>query len=83
MLWPVFYINILNGFAKSGTMDYLQRVLDGLKVFTGTGSETQEPLQEKEKPEQLLDEVTFEGIANYIKNGHCECNNSNNQQWFS
>lgn len=59
-------------------MDYVQRVLDSLKVFTGTGSENQEAgsetQEEKEKPEQLLDEVTIEGVANYIKNGHCECN---------
>ena len=58
-------------------MDYLQRVLNGLKVFTDTGSEAQEASQEKEKPEQLLDEVTFEGVAKYIKNGRCECNNNN------
>ena len=28
--------------------------------------------QKKEKPEQLLEEVTFEGIGKYIKEGQCE-----------
>ena len=55
-------------------MDYLQRVLDNLKLFTGSGSESKEAseAEKKEKPEQLLGEVTFEGVANYIKSGHCE-----------
>lgn len=52
-------------------MDYIQKVLENLKVFTGSGSEKEEE-QEKEKPEQLLEEVTFEGVANYIKGGCCE-----------
>ena len=52
-------------------MDYVQRVLNSLKLFTAPGAE-EAPEKEKEKPEQLLDEVTFEGVANYIRNNCCE-----------
>lgn len=55
-------------------MDYLQKVLDNLKLFTGSGSESKgaSEAEKKEKPEQLLEDVTFEGVANYIKSGRCE-----------
>ena len=55
---------------SSATMDYLQRDLDILKLSTG---ETKEDSEGKnKKPEQFLDELTLEGVANYIKSGHCE-----------
>ncbi|XP_044163473.1 NAD-dependent protein deacetylase sirtuin-2-like [Acropora millepora] len=57
---------------SDGAVGYLQQVLDKLKLFTGTASEKEAAsVDETEKPEQLLEEVTFEGVANYIKNGKC------------
>ncbi|KAJ7357403.1 hypothetical protein OS493_024914 [Desmophyllum pertusum] len=44
---------------------FLQQLLSQFKLSTGQD----EDLPEKEKPEQLLEEVTFEGVANYIKKG--------------
>ena len=56
-----------------GAIGYLQQFLDKLKLFTAAGSKPEAASEkEKEKPEQLLDEVTFEGVANYIRNGKCE-----------
>ena len=55
----------------SATMDYLQRDLDSLKFSTGKTIEASEG--KKEKTEQFLDELTLEGVANYIKSGRCEC----------
>ena len=51
-------------------MGFLQQLLSQFKLSTGQD----EDLPEKEKPEQLLEEVTFEGVANYIKKGRCEYN---------
>ncbi|KAJ7357460.1 hypothetical protein OS493_024976 [Desmophyllum pertusum] len=47
---------------------FLQQLLSQFKLSTGQD----EDLPEKEKPEQLLEEVTFEGVANYIKKGRCK-----------
>lgn len=58
--------------SAEGAIGYLQQFLDKLKLFTATGSKREAASEkEKEKPEQLLDEVTFEGVANYIRNGKC------------
>ena len=51
-------------------MDYLQRDLDILKLSTGETKEASEG--KNKKPEQFLDELTLEGVGNYIKSGHCE-----------
>ena len=72
--------------SSTGTMDYLQRVMDNLRVFTRSSSDHEEASEEaseeeKEKPAQLLDEVTFEGIANYIKNGRCEYRSEEHVCW--
>ncbi|KAK2561078.1 NAD-dependent protein deacetylase Sirt2 [Acropora cervicornis] len=57
---------------SDGAVGYLQQVLDKLKLFTETASEKEAAsVDETEKPEQLLEDVTFEGVANYIKNGKC------------
>ena len=57
----------------AGAVGYIQQVLNKLKLFTETGSKKEAAsVDEKEKPEQLLEEVTFEGVANYIKNGKCK-----------
>ena len=48
-------------------VDFLQQLLAQFKLTAGDAAE-------KEKPEQLLEEVTFEGIANYIKKGKCKYN---------
>ena len=48
------------------SLDFLQRLLAQLKPPTASEG------VEKEKPEQLLEEVTFEGVANYIKKGKCK-----------
>jgi len=45
----------------------LEKLLSKLKPPSSDGA-----LPEKEKPEQLLEEVTFEGVGKYIKEGHCE-----------
>ncbi|PFX15478.1 NAD-dependent protein deacetylase sirtuin-2 [Stylophora pistillata] len=45
--------------------NFLQRLLAQLKPPTSD-------VGEKEKPEQLLEEVTFEGVTNYIKKGKCK-----------
>lgn len=50
-------------------MNFLQQLLAKFKVESSEGA-----LQEKEKPEPLLENVTFEGVANYIKKGQCEYN---------
>lgn len=47
-------------------LNFLQRLLAQLKPPTASEG------VEKEKPEQLLEEVTFEGVANYIKKGKCK-----------
>ena len=49
------------------SVSYLQKLLAKLKP-----SSSDEALAEKEKPEQLLKEVTFEGVGKYIKEGQCE-----------
>lgn len=46
-------------------LNFLQRLLAQLKPPTSD-------VGEKEKPEQLLEEVTFEGVTNYIKKGKCK-----------
>ena len=51
-------------------MDYLQRDLDILKLSTGETKEASEG--KNKKPEQFLDELTLEGVGNYIKSGRCE-----------
>ena len=50
-------------------MGFLQQLLAKFRVGSSDAA-----LQEKEKPEQLLENVTFEGVANYIKKGQCEYN---------
>lgn len=47
-------------------MSFLEKLLAKFKPPSGD-----EALSEKEKPEQLLEEVTFEGLAKYIKEGQC------------
>ena len=49
------------------TVSFLEKLLAKFKPPS-----SDEGLPEKEKPEQLLEEVTFEGVGKYIKEGHCE-----------
>ena len=57
----MFYENI------AAAVGFLEKLLSKLKPPS-----SDEALPEKEKPEQLLEEVTFEGVGKYIKEGHCE-----------
>ncbi|XP_048586494.1 NAD-dependent protein deacetylase sirtuin-2 isoform X2 [Nematostella vectensis] len=43
-----------------------------MKLFNQFRLNLTQEKSEKEKPEQLLDEVSFEGVANYIKSGKCK-----------
>lgn len=52
---------------EDSTVSFLQKLLAKFKPPS-----SDEALPEKEKPEQLLEEVTFEGIGKYIKEGQCE-----------
>lgn len=55
------------------SLNALQKFLQSLKISAGTGVKNGEANEEeKEKPVQLLDEVTFEGIAKFIRSGRCE-----------
>ena len=55
------------------SLNALQKFLERLKVSAGVGIKNGEATEgEKEKPVQLLDEVTFEGIAKFIRSGRCE-----------
>ncbi|XP_078351074.1 NAD-dependent protein deacetylase sirtuin-2-like isoform X1 [Oculina patagonica] len=49
------------------SLGFLQQLLAKFKLQS-----SDETLPEKEKPEQLLENVTFEGVANYIKKGQCK-----------
>ena len=48
-------------------MSFLEKLLAKFKPPS-----SDEALPEKEKPEQLLEDVTFEGVGKYIKEGQCE-----------
>lgn len=48
-------------------MSFLEKLLAKFKPLS-----SDEALPEKEKPEQLLEEVTFAGVGKYIKEGQCE-----------
>lgn len=55
------------------SLNALQKFLQSLQISAGTGVKNGEANEEeKEKPVQLLDEVTFEGIAKFIRSGRCE-----------
>lgn len=61
------------GEPKDGiSLNALQKFLQSLQISAGTGVKNGEANEEeKEKPVQLLDEVTFEGIAKFIRSGRC------------
>lgn len=55
------------------SLNALQKFLQSLQISAGVGVKNGEANEEeKEKPVQLLDEVTFEGIAKFIRSGRCE-----------
>lgn len=55
------------------SLNALQKFLQSLQISAGTGVKNGEANEEeKEKPVQLLDAVTFEGIAKFIRSGRCE-----------
>ena len=55
------------------SLNALQKFLQSLQISAGIGVKNGEANEEeKEKPVQLLDEVTFEGIAKFIRSGRCE-----------
>ncbi|XP_073247817.1 NAD-dependent protein deacetylase sirtuin-2-like [Porites lutea] len=61
------------GEPKDGiSLNALQKFLQSLQISAGIGVKNGEANEEeKEKPVQLLDEVTFEGIAKFIRSGRC------------
>ena len=55
------------------SLNALQKFLQSLQISAGVGVKIGEANEEeKEKPVQFLDEVTFEGIAKFIRSGRCE-----------
>lgn len=50
-------------------LNFLQKFMEQLKLFTNPTQETEE---EKPKPEQLLEDVSLQGIANYIQSPKCK-----------
>ena len=62
-------VNVTNHLFNSNlvSLGILQQLLGKFKLQS-----SDETLPEKEKPEQLLENVTFEGVADYIRKGRCE-----------
>lgn len=52
--------------------DFLQKFMQQLRIFTGQDKPVEPVEEEKPKPEQLLSEVNFNGIAEFINSPKCK-----------
>ena len=56
-------------------MDKISKLLSELGI-SKVQMDTSKESDTEPKPEQLLNEVTFDGVAQYIRSGKCKCNNA-------
>ncbi|XP_039267716.2 NAD-dependent protein deacetylase sirtuin-2-like [Styela clava] len=54
---------------ENGNINFLEKFMEQLKLFNKPAQETED---EKPKPEQLLKEVTFQGVSDYIQSPKCK-----------